>query len=102
MARRRTKKKPVWPKILMFVISCLAVGALIALLNTNGRFSMRSLMPWTARAEVNGNEGLDAMSRNQLEREVARLRKRLAETERENANLIVQMKLLDEGSRTGD
>ena len=64
--------------------------------------SLRSLMPGFRSAEASGNEGLETMSRTQLEKEIVRLRTRLAESERENADLIVQMKLLDEGSRTSE
>jgi hypothetical protein len=86
----------------MFVMACLAVGGLIALFSTNSRVDFSSLMPWSQRLGGDLDEGAVAgMTRSQLEREIARLRAKLAESERENADLIVQMKLLDEGSRTG-
>lgn len=100
MARRRTKKKPVWPKVLGFVIACLIGGGVIGMVKMKGGVDLKAMTPWGKSYDPAVSEGLSDFSRAQLEREVVRLRAKLAETERENADLLVQMKLLDAGSRT--
>jgi hypothetical protein len=123
MARR---KKSLFPKLLLLAVLCLAGGGLIAVLAGGGNFTLPTLRrPAAERAEskpaviqptpktagnpasraeaaaapADGALAREVAERKRLEAENARLQRTIDARDREIADLMIQVKLLTEGSR---
>lgn len=117
---RRKSKPSIWPKILVLLIVCLIVGAGTAFvtgtergreltsdvriggvkLHNEGAGVGKSAAETGMREARQTREEVDGLSRDQLERQVIELRETVANKDREIADLTIQLKLLEEGSRT--
>jgi hypothetical protein len=108
MAFRNRTRRRFWPLLIGLTLVALLVGwAIGGILGGNilPRIPFLYHAPRTAvatpAAPAANDDDLKTMSRAKLESEVRRLRTDLADKNRQLDDLQIQIKLLNEGSRTG-
>ncbi|HOE96723.1 MAG TPA: hypothetical protein PLS90_10955 [Candidatus Sumerlaeota bacterium] len=105
MARRKAARANPsgWGRTLGLIVACLALGAGAALFSRGGMEAARQWLREQTLARADGPPPVEIdpeMSRAALERENQRLREQLEAKDRELAELTIQLKLMEEGSRS--